>query len=74
MSVIMTVIFIPPLCYPVVELVRLVFCRDGLELHPASHKPDSEARAECNADLQAATQQTRRSGVLVQKQPAVYSH
>lgn len=52
----------------------VVFCRDGLEFHPASSKSDSEERAECDVGLQATAQQTSRSGVLVQKQPPVYFH
>lgn len=56
------------------DLECVVFCRDGLEFHPASNKPDSEERAECNFDLQATTQQTSCTSVLVQKQPPIYSH
>lgn len=51
-----------------------VFCRDGLEFHPASDKPDSKERAECNVDLQATTQQTSCTGVLVQEQSPIHSH
>lgn len=56
------------------ELGCVAFCRDGLEFYPASNKPDSEERPECDADLQATTQQTSCTSVLVQKQPPVYSH
>lgn len=47
--------------------------RDGLEFHPAAHKPDGEERRERNTHLPASVQSTHSSGVLVQKQPTSYS-
>lgn len=48
--------------------------RDGLEFHPASHKPDGEERRKCYSRLQASIQQSSSPGVLVQKQPIFHSH